>query len=433
MRYAWILLVVVACKSSKREEQIRVSKADLVAGSGDVVQPRFSGGVAAPGDAHGLGFTITKVHANRKSAVAAPFHEAGGDWTYVEAHVDGDPAATFVVGMPTFEKREGGMPGFGKIMIAPTTSDAGARVITHLEKALSTKAPAAKPGGVLQAMKVPVAVLGSGIGKLDNGYGGKGTWDATKLFCSAANIEAAELFFNISIPTKKGEFSEKDSEYNADVVACLAVALRDGSPPPRTPANDPTLSATGPRLELGKKIGNRRMQELALTPARLVMIEERGANAAVVEVDVKTGTTNDLFKTDDRIESGACEETATRCVLKLSKPSGARNTYGGDDISSLVILDGNVATPLEQSVLGVRPDLVGGKSLSPDGRYVIVSVRDSDASRVIALDRKTEQTPQLSGTNDSYAEVVDWVKEAGKWVAIVTRSSLDEDKPDGFD
>jgi hypothetical protein len=432
MRYAWIVLVVVACKSSSREgQQVRVtSKTDLVSGSGDVVQPRFSGGAAAPTDEGRLGFTITKVHAHRKAAVAAPFHEAGGDWTYVEAHVDGDPSATFVVGMPAFARTDGGMPGFGKIMIAPTTSEAGARVITHLAKALATKAPAAKPGGVLQAIKVPVAVLGSGIGKLDNGYGGKGTWDATKLFCSAGEIDAAELFFNISLSTKQGEFSEKDTDYNEDVVACLAIVLRDGSAPPRTPANDPTLSATGPRLEIGKKIGNRRMFELALTPARLLMVEERGTNAAVVEIDVKTGTTNDRFKTDDRIETGTCEESQARCVLKLSKPAGSRNAFGGDDISSLVILDGNEATPLDQSAFGVRPELVGGKSLSPDARYVIATVRDSDATRVIALDRKTEQTSQLSGADQSYIEVVEWVKEAGKWVAIVTRSSLDEDKPD---
>lgn len=65
-----------------------------------VVQPRFSGGQEAPSDEGRLGFTITKVHERRKRAATAPFHEPGGDWTYADAHDDGDPAATFVVGMP---------------------------------------------------------------------------------------------------------------------------------------------------------------------------------------------------------------------------------------------------------------------------------------------------------------------------------------------
>ncbi len=437
MRHVWIVLVLFACKSSAREEVRREARTEAkteaktdvaTEGSGDlgVVQPRFSEGRAAPTDAGTLGFTITKVHANRKPATAAPFHEAGGDWTYVEAHVDDDPTATFIVGMPAYAPAQG-RPGFGKMMFAPTTKHAGDKVIALLAKRLGVSVPPTIAGGVLQAMKVPIALLGVGIGKLDNGLGGKGTWTATKLFCSAGDIDSAELFFNISVASKRGKFSEKDTDYNKDVVACLAIALRDGALPPRTPANDSTLSATGPRLELGKKIGERRMEGLALTPARLLMIDERGDSAAVVEVDVKTGKTRDLYKTAERIESGSCDDTGDRCVLKVSTPSEARNVFGGGDKTHLVSLERTISNDLALPALGERPDLAG-KSISPDGRFVVVRVRGDDGAKLLAINRETKQSVALPEKDKEYLAVVAWVKEVGKWVAVVTRT-IYEDQP----
>lgn len=114
------------------------------------------------------------------------------------------------------------------MMLAPTCRDAGTRVIDHLARTLRIAVPPVQSGGVLQAMKIPSAVLGHDSGKLDNGLGGRGTWDPTKLFCSYGDIDSAELFFNISFATKEREFPEKDADYNREVVACLAAVLRDG-------------------------------------------------------------------------------------------------------------------------------------------------------------------------------------------------------------
>src|SRR4051812_14340567 len=183
---AVICCLGVGCKSTNKRAE--PASDEVVTGSGSdkgmVVQPRFSGGQEAPSDDGRIPFTITKVHTGQKPSATPPFHEPGGDWTYVEAHLEADPAATFIVGVPKLASAKGS-PGFGKVMFAPTTSEGGARVVAGLAKALHTTAPAPKTGGVLQAVKVPIAVLGHGIGKLDNGMGGEGSWDATKLFCSS--------------------------------------------------------------------------------------------------------------------------------------------------------------------------------------------------------------------------------------------------------
>lgn len=421
----FLVLATAGCNSAKKQADHQpeaVAKVDSVSSGSDkgtVVQPRFSGGQEAPSDEGRIPFTITKVDTNQKPSATAPFHEAGGDWTYVEAQLDGDPGATFVVGVPRLASTGEG-PGFGKLMFAPTTSAAGGKVVARLAKVLGVTAPPARTGGVLQAVKVPIAVLGHGIGKLDNGMGGGGTWDATKLFCSSGDIDSAELFFNIDIAGKRGEFSEKDADYNKDVVACLATILRDGVAPPRTPANDPTLVATGPHLELGKKLGGRRMQHLALTPARLLMLDERVDHATLVDVDVKTGATKDLYTTRDRLDSGNCDATLARCVIKISTPKEERNVYGNDP-TRLVLLEGTTVTPLAVGTIE-KPELVTA-ALSPDGRFVVA--KDYGArSKLVALDRTTKKTYELPGADKESIDVVAWDGST----AIVVKSSYDEDK-----
>jgi anaerobic selenocysteine-containing dehydrogenase len=59
----------------------------------------------------------------------------------------------------------------------------------------------------------------------------------------------AEVFFNYNQYDGRGEFSEKDPGYRKDLVSLLAIFLRDGVPPPRTPASDPNLTDKGPHFE----------------------------------------------------------------------------------------------------------------------------------------------------------------------------------------
>lgn len=383
-----------------------------------VVQPRFSGGESASTEPGTIGFTITKVHPGHKAIATAPFHAPGGTWTYVEAHLDADPAAAFVFGIPAPEAADGPV-AFASFMFAPTTRVSGDRVISRLARGLATPPPAPRSGGVLQAVKVPAAMLGTGIGKLGNGMGGSGTWDATKLFCSVGDIDSAELFFNYSLTEKRGEFSEKDSDYNKDVVACLATILRDGKAPPRTPENDPTLAAAGPRLVIGKNLG-RRVQRLAMAPDRVIVGQERGDSAAVLEVDVATGAVVERMTTPDRVMNASCDATLRRCVIDLSPPGATRNVVSSKDERRLVLLDGTTVTPLV--IPGGENPSLGRDAISPDGRFVVVMTEQPD--QLVALDLTTKKTFTLPARSD-ITEVVAWSGST----AIVVHRAWDEAKP----
>jgi hypothetical protein len=411
------LLVVVGCSRSNN----RSGTADN--GSGAIVQPRFSTEGQLPPDEGSAPFTITAVHSAQKPADQPPFYDKGGDWTYVEAHLNSDPAAKFVVGIPALTTKDG--PGFGKLMFAPTTSEAGGHVVAQLAKTLRATVPAPTAGGVLQPVKMPIAVLGHNIGKLDNGLGGTGTWDATKLFCSAGHIDSAEMFFNINIAGRRGEFSEKDADYNADVVACLAAILRDGLPPPRAPKNDPTLATTGPQLQIGAKIGSR-MQVIAALPDRILLRNERGDSAAVVEVNTKMGVTRDLFTTPDRIDGGKCDATLALCALQLSIPKQGRNSFGNDP-SRMMLLESGGATPLQVGT--AQASMFAPPAVSPDGRFVVVT--EYNPSRLVALDRTTKQVFELAASKGetTWITLVGWAGSS----ALVERGKGDDSKASTFE
>ena len=132
--------------------------------------------------------------------------------------------------------------------LVPTTSEAGTHFVAAFAKAFHVAGPPAHPG-TLVPMLVPIAVLGVGTGASEDGYGGEGTWDATKMFLSADDVDGAELFFNVSVAGKQGVFSEKDEDYDKDDLYVLAIALRDGAPPPRTPVPRATRAQAIARAE----------------------------------------------------------------------------------------------------------------------------------------------------------------------------------------
>jgi hypothetical protein len=430
MKRAAIVLALCACgEQTDRKPKVIVTKNEItyngkpisLDAAEAILQAKFSNGQATPSDDGTLPFTITQVHAQQRPSDAPPFFTAGGTWTYAVAHLDGDPAATFVFGMPSLATTGG--PGFADMIFVPTTAAAGARVIDALARALGVTSPTWQTGGVLRPRRLSLGVLGHNTAKRDDGYGGTGTWDTTKLFCSAGAIDAAELYFNVSIADKRGEFAQKDTDYNQDVVACLAIALRDGGLPDRTTANDPTLAAKPIRLVRGKQISKHRAENVALLPTRLLVHEELGDSAALLEVDIRTGATKELYKTSERIEWGRCDETATRCLLKLSKPSAARNVFGGKDRPHLAILEGTKITLLD--IPGVELPSLPAAPFSPDGKYVVAETPEA----LVAYDRKTKQTRTLDKGDFLSLDLVGWAKEPSGWVALVTKLKDSEDEP----
>jgi hypothetical protein len=198
MRAIRLVLALVACKGGAKSAANGSNAVDKLAtgsGSGAISEVHF--GPPNPGGDRELAFTITKVYAAQQATAAPPFHGPGGALTYFYAQLAADPAATFTVGMPKLESR-GDFGGFGKLWLVPTTAEAGNHFVAAFAKAFHVDAPAAH-AGKLGPLQVPMAVLGVGNARSDSGYGGSGTWDSTKLFLSADDIDSAELYFNVSI------------------------------------------------------------------------------------------------------------------------------------------------------------------------------------------------------------------------------------------
>ncbi len=410
MRYLLVVVVVLGCRSSHEQSRPAPEVAPVqrpIAGSG-------SGGIAEPGgnadDTGNLPFVITTVVPGQQPTTSAPWHAAGGTWTYFEAHVDGDDAATFAALIPSFDGGE-----FGKMQLVPTTSAGGARVVAAFAKAFHVTPPPAVPGGHLQPLPIQLAVLGLNTGRND-GFSGEGTWTATKWFCTTDSVDSAEVFFNFSLDEKKGELSEKDTDYNADIAACLATALRDGQPPPRTPANDPTLSTTGPALVIGKKIGSTHAQPIAVTAARVLLSDDDGTHGSLIAVDPKTAAITTLLTVTDRVDSGTCNADASACVIQLSTPSKERNTFTGDDKSRLVLVAGSKITPVPIE----QPSL---PSLAPDATWIAAQGK----SELVAWNRTTKRSVRVAVPDKTFPYVYAWKQESGHAIALVAISAFSTD------
>jgi len=406
MRAVWILLALVACKRGHEP----AAPSSLGSGSGIVAEPQL--GPPNPGGERELAFVITKVYDAQKPTSAPPYHAAGGTWTYVDAALATDPAATFGFGMPALESGSDGFGGFAKMWLVPTTSEAGHHFLVAFVKAFHVALPRAYPG-TLAPLRVPIAVLGVSTNATELGYSGQGTWDATKMFLSADNIDSAELFFNVSISGKRGAFSEKDEDYDQDDANVLAIALRDGAPPPRTPENDPTLAARPLTLQVGKQVGGRMASPIGSSSKRAILTETLEDHAVLTVVDLATGEVKEPYRTPDRLWMGMCDASAEHCVVQETR-SANRHAFASNDPAKLLALDGVTVTTLNVPGAGTSP---GATAISPGGRYVIVS---GDKATTIVLDRKTGKATAPEHHKE-YREVIGWKSEA---VALVSLEDL---------
>jgi hypothetical protein len=192
--------------------------------------PDPQGGVVQPGgdEAPRLRFRILAVYPKHKPAARPPYHEPGGTWTFFDAQTLGEDPATFSAGVDDGKPMVGDIPiGFGDAQLAVADGANGARLVDALARAFGQKPPPAGAKHPRAPLKVRAALLGRGVGRGGGGgFSGTGTWVATKLFFDDGK-RYAEVFFNYDPITKQGEFSEKDSDYDADLVAFVSAALRD--------------------------------------------------------------------------------------------------------------------------------------------------------------------------------------------------------------
>jgi hypothetical protein len=204
----------------------RVVGDGVTGGGGPVAQVRLGGDPNEP--QHALPLTIEVVHENQKPTTKAPFYAPGGKWTYLDLKTPG--GNTFTVGLTIERELKGDMPitTYGVRAYAADAKQ-GAAVLDELAKALRVPVP---PSVKTTKPLLPLAMVASSMGgelarNSDGSFSGAGTWRATKWTTERAD-HAAEIFFNFSLTEKKAELSEKDTDYNADVIADLTLAFRDG-------------------------------------------------------------------------------------------------------------------------------------------------------------------------------------------------------------
>lgn len=173
-----------------------------------------------------LAFRITTVYEQHKPDGVT--HSAGGEWTFFDAELADGTRFTFgwkakSAANSTF--------AFGDAWITTPDRKHGEAFVSAFAKAFKVKAPPRGPQKPLAPLQFGLAILGQRTERdPGGGFGGSGTWTATKLF-PAANDKDGEVFFNFSLAAKTGELAEKDSDYNEDVAAIWAIGLRDGATP----------------------------------------------------------------------------------------------------------------------------------------------------------------------------------------------------------
>lgn len=299
-----------------------------------------------------------------------------GDMTTVELHVASDPAARFGL------RIEPARGGIGHVLLVPTTADAGTRVVAAFAKAFEVEVPPVIPGGTLAPLEI--AYLQTG----------EGTPPAMKLICASDT----EVLLDWNLADKRGALARKSSDADPRVARCLARALRDGTPAERTPANDPTLAASGPEVTVGAKVGSDVGQVCGQTAERAVLADVVDGRGVLLAYDVATGKTTRLFATDTQLWGCECDASATTCVF----------TTGKEDTHAFLLRDGAVSeVPVPRDADGI--------TVSPDGAWVVVS--SQGAIDAFAPGQPSKARVALPAKQRGYP--FDWLVQHGHTIAKV--------------
>lgn len=183
-----------------------------------------------------LELSIVRVHENQKPLDRSPWHEAGGDWTFLECETPPPASAHALIGTRTGRSAKADLPvSWSEAMIAVSDPTAGARFVEVFARAFHQPLPASRNDKPRGRVRIQTAVLGRNLKRNpDGGFSGNGSWTATKWFLAEDELGEAEVFFNFSLREQRAEFSEKDEDYREALIGHLAIGLRDGPPPDRS-------------------------------------------------------------------------------------------------------------------------------------------------------------------------------------------------------
>jgi hypothetical protein len=201
----------------------------------------------------------------------------------------------------------------------------------------------------------------------------------------------------------------------------LAIALRDGQPPPRTPDSDPTLAAHPLTLVLGKQVATRHSNVIGTSAKRALITDTGEDHASLIAVDLATGTTKELFRTPQMLEDGVCDDAAEHCLFPEIH-SKDRHVFSSDDPAKLFVLDGDKVSPITIPGTGESPSV---RAVSPGGRFLIA---DGERAATVIFDRKTGKALPPDATHE-YRSIIGWRDET---VALVSIENTEMKQPERY-
>jgi hypothetical protein len=266
---------------------------------------------------------------------------------------------------------------FSHAALIPSDRDKGARFVTELAGGLHAPIPPERSSQPLRPQKLGTAVLGEHLSPPEQGLTANGgNWTATKWFIQNEGLDA-EVFFNYDLDGGRAAFSEKDPDYNADVLIGLAAVLRDGPRPARTPENDPNFTTAGPQVADLKPIPNSAKSSASFARGGKLLILTRQGSPTVVSSSPLAAPEQSapIGQFDGRISGVVCLDADGNRVVVDEANEPEANTYSPDAPHRIWLIDRAAGTRTQlRGPWGGKGAIAGDpeQSLSGDGRYLAV-------------------------------------------------------------
>jgi len=382
-------------------------------------------------------FSIDAVFKNQKLADTAPWHVAGGDWTFFDAHTSAGIRFGFGWTHPPLRDSM----AFGKAIWSVPDPNMGADLVRVFAQVFDGKVPPPAQQQLLHPQPFSLVSLGDALGRDDSGFSGAGTWHANKLFLQRPGIEA-ELFFNFDLAEKVGEFAQKDSEYTSDLLTFMARELRDGPLPPQTPENDVRISLVGPKLGEFRPLSpeGATFHAFEAKGTRVVYSVKDGAGTRLVSVATEgPADEQELMRLEHDFTAMACDGSADLCLVEQTfhpKP----NTFSGSDPSDFFLLQRAQKKVVPLTGPWGKAGSTTAASLSPDGKVFAIAsfkkkAKGAGGFHVLHFGRVEAPAGVITFEHgEDWLDVVGW-QGSGDSLRAVVRSGLDydeEQKPSWF-
>ena len=376
--------------------------------------------------ADSLRFKIENVRRNQRVATNDQNgDDASSNWTVFDCIPDADPSASFRLALaPTPPVTGNSSVTSSEAILWVNDRSAGDRLISLLSDAWDQKEPPpASPPAALKTMKVSMAVLAQHLKSGDGGQirsddsdlpGSKrGNWTATRWSIDEDGLEA-ELWCNYNFSEGRGEFVRKNPDDGKDLLQAMAISLRDGPRPPRTPADDSSLVATGPHLRNDRRINTGPASSFFFTPGGsiILMTLDSGVSVSILQFGAST-TPSPLAKFDGMLAGIVCADDEDNAFFVQESGSVAVDGmpwWQAPQHIWFIDRKKDQRKPID-GPWGDAGALAGPLALSPDRRYLIVSHRrtTSDGQRVRATYMYDIQTGESKKAEfEGSSEVIRW-------------------------